>query len=211
MAVTEREALNRVRIARAALELTDEVGLPGLSMRKLGAALGVEAMSLYHHVANKDDLLDAVLEQLYLDIELPTHLPDDDWETAVRLGLKAFLDVLIGHPAALELFSMRPAPSTEAFDVLFWAFTRFQNVGLGLVEANHALHFAVSFVMGFAAAETGSMALMRSGKGGIDPADIDDPEVAASVREMQRVTGDEMFQSGLDAVVAGLRASYDLP
>ncbi len=210
MEATEREALTRARIAQAALELTDEVGLSGLSMRKLGATLGVEAMSLYHHVANKDDLLDALLEELYLNIQLPTQVPEDDWETALRVGLRAFHDVIISHPAALELFSSRAAPSTAAFNVLVWAFGRFEAVGLDTVTANHALHFAVSFVIGFSAAENGSMAQMRSG-GGLDADSIDDAEIAESVRLMQAMTSDEMFTSGLDTVVAGLRAKYDLP
>ncbi len=210
MVAVDRQGLTRKRIARAALELTDEVGLPALSMRKLGAALGVEAMSLYHHVANKDDLLDALLEELYLEIDLPTELPETDWEGALRVGLRAFHDVLVSHPAALELFSSRAAPSPEAFGVLLWAFQRFEAVGLDLVAANHALHFAVSFVIGFSAAENGSMAQVRRG-GGLDPASLEDEELAESVRLMQETSTDEMFQSGLDAVVAGLRASFKLP
>ena len=65
MTVTERAPLNRALIAETALSLIDERGLDQLSMRKLGAELGVEAMSLYNHVDNKDDLLDAVADRLY--------------------------------------------------------------------------------------------------------------------------------------------------
>ncbi len=76
MTVTERAPLNRALIAETALSLIDERGLDQLSMRKLGAELGVEAMSLYNHVDNKDDLLDAVADRLYeriLDIPLQAY------------------------------------------------------------------------------------------------------------------------------------------
>ncbi len=208
--VTQREGLSRAKIAEAALAMTDDVGLAGLSMRKLGASLGVEAMSLYHYVQNKDDLLDAVLERLYLEIELPHDTPESDWETAIRRGLRAFHDVLIGHPAAKELFSLRPAPTLEAFEVLTWSHGRFAAVGLDLAEANQALHFAVSFVMGFAATEMGSMAVVRSGAG-LDPDNAPTAQQADALRMMQDATTEEMFESGLAAVVAGLRSLYNLP
>ncbi len=201
--------MSREAIAARALDLTAEGGLSALSMRKLGAAFGVEAMSLYHYVKNKDDLLDAVLEQLYLEIELPTDLAEDDWEHAIRQGLHAFRVVLLGHPGALELFSSRSTPSAEAYGVLAWAWGRFEAVGLGIVEAHAALHFAVSFVMGFAANELGSLAQLRAG--GVDVSGIDDAAMADRVRTIQSISPDETFATGLDAVVAGLRSRFDLP
>ncbi len=197
-------------IARTALALTDEQGLAGLSMRKLGGLLGVEAMSLYHYVTNKDDLLDAVLDQLFAEIDLPRDVPDHDWETAIRDGLRAFRMVLIEHSGARELFSSRPAKSAAAFDVLAWSHQRFQLVGLDLVQSCHAFHFAVSFVMGHVATETGTMALVREGQG-IDPELIDNPTMRAVFVETRAVPSEEMFERGLDAVVAGLRALNGLP
>lgn len=205
-----RTGLSRDVIARAALELTDEVGLAGLSMRKLGAALGVEAMSLYHYVTNKDDLLDAILDCLYAEIALPRDLAEQDWEGGVRLGLQAFRRVLIDHPAALELFASRPAQSTAAFEVLLWAYGRFQNVGLDLHQSCHAVHFAVSFVMGHVGHELGAMALLRDGKGP-DPYSFAEPAARDFLLGTRDITSDQMFDSGLDLVVAGLRAAYHLP
>jgi len=210
MTTTTRPGLSREVIARAALTLTDEGGLGELSMRKLGTQLGVEAMSLYHYVKNKDDLLDAVLDGLYAEIDLPRDLPQHDWEAAVRGGLRSFHDVLVRHQAALELFSRRPAKSEEALDVLLWAYTRFTAVGLDVVQAQTALHFAVSFVIGHVGFELGTLALVRDGQG-IDPEDVHDPMAAEFIRESRNITSDHMFDTGLDAVVEGLRATYNLP
>lgn len=209
MSLVERPALSRDRIAAKAIELIDLNGLSGLSMRKLGAELGVEAMSLYHYVTNKSDLLDAVLDLLYAEIELPD-VADDDWESAIRLGLRSFNDVLMRHEAALELFSARQARSERAFNVLFWAHQRFQAVGLSMVDAHYALHFAVSFVMGHAASELGTMAQLRADEKA--PAgEIADPVLRAFVEEVGAINGPDMFSTGLDILVDGLRKRFDLP
>jgi AcrR family transcriptional regulator len=71
MATTRRKPLSRERILGAALELVDEQGIDALSMRKLGQSLGYEAMSLYNHVANKDDLLDGILDLVLAEMEPP--------------------------------------------------------------------------------------------------------------------------------------------
>jgi AcrR family transcriptional regulator len=210
MTTPVRTALSREVIARTALSLTDSQGLAGLSMRKLGSLLGVEAMSLYHYVTNKDDLLDAVLDCLYAEIELPFDVPDQDWETAVRLGLRSFRSVLTRHPAALELFASRPARGMAAFEVLVHSHGRFQTVGLDVGQACKALHFAVSFVMGHVACELGTLALLRDGQGP-DPAAFDDPAIAEFLIKTRSITSDEMFDSGLEAVVGGLRSAYHLP
>lgn len=208
MNAEDRPALSRDRIAATALQLIDANGLGGLSMRKLGAELGVEAMSLYHYVTNKSDLLDAVTDHLYSEIELPD-VDDADWESAIRLGLRSFRNVLVRHEAALELFSSRQAPSEHGIHVLYWAHQRFVKVGLTVDEAHSALHFAVSFVMGHAATELGG--LTASAAPAKPPAAIDDPEMADFFAHVERITTDDVFDAGLEMVVAGLRHRYQLP
>jgi AcrR family transcriptional regulator len=208
--VVERPPLSRDRIAEAALDLIDQEGLSGLSMRKLGAQLGVEAMSLYHYVRNKDDLLDAVLDRLYREIDLPA-VEDEDWERTIRAGVHSFRDVLLRHPAALELFAVRPARSPESFSVLFWAYGRFRAFGLDLADANAALHFVVSFVMGHVWSQHGTLASLAATD---DSADIGfelSDEEARFLEHCRDVPADTLFETGLDTVVAGLRARYDLP
>lgn len=211
MPVVARTNLSRELIARTALAMTDEVGLAGLSMRKLGSELGVEAMSLYHYVENKADLLDAILACLFAEIDLPVDVSEHDWESAIRRGMLAFRDVLIGHQGALELFSSRPATGQAAFDVVRWSCGRFEAVGLDIVESSHALHFAVSFVMGHVASEQGAMTISRDPDRQDDLVVGSDPETAEFIRKTRVIQPDEMFVSGLDAVVAGLRAMYHLP
>jgi AcrR family transcriptional regulator len=205
-----RAALSRELIARTALALTDEGGLTSLSMRKLGSELGVEAMSLYHYVDNKDDLLDAMLDCLYAEVELPIDVPGDDWERLMRLGFSSFHDVLVRHPAALGLFATRPAKSEAALSVLMWSYGRLHAVGLDVEEACHAFHFAVSFVMGHVANELGVMALVTDG-GGIDLAGVTDAALKTMLECRRTITSEAMFAAGLDMMVAGLRAQYNLP
>ena len=98
MTVTEREPLSRPRVAAAALALIDERGLEQLSMRKLGAELGGEAMSLYNHVANKDDLLRAVADLLYERILDDYGTPTGDWRAQARAMAGSYVSVAAAHP-----------------------------------------------------------------------------------------------------------------
>ena len=209
MSTDGRQTLSRELIAATALRLTDEVGLSGLSMRKLGSELGVEAMSLYHYVDSKDDLLDAVLDRLYCEIDLPRHLADDQWEQAIRCGLRAFHEVLLRHPAAVELFTARPARSRAAFEVLHWAYQRFEIMGLSPAEASVAFRFAVSYVMGHSANELGMSAVIH-GDDGVEVIGVADPEHRQFLIEHSKLTSAQHFEAGLDLVVTGLQATYDL-
>lgn len=209
MATGDRRHLSRDVVAATALQLTDGDGLDGLSMRKLGAELGVEAMSLYHYVDSKDDLLDAVLDRLYAEIALPRDLPDDAWEDAVRGGLRAFHQVLVDHPAALALFSSRPVRSVAALDVVYWSYRRFELMGLGPNDSIDAFRFVVSFVMGHTAQEVGSLAVDEDDEP--DFGDVDDPKVAEFVMHIRAREEDDLFNAGLDLVIAGLKARFDLP
>jgi len=167
-------------------------------------------MSLYHYVDNKDDLLDAMLDSLYAEIELPVDVPDEDWESAIRRGLHSFHDVLVRHPAALELFASRPGKSEHSLRILLWCYGRFQSVGLDVAQSVKALHFGVSFVMGHVASELGAMASIAAGDG-IDLEAIEDRALAELITQRRTVTSGQMFNAGLEAVVAGLRAAFELP
>jgi AcrR family transcriptional regulator len=96
-----RGPLSRDRVLRAAIAIADEAGVGALSMRKLGQALGVEAMSLYNHVANKDDILNGIVEIVEGGIELPS--PGIDWKAALRETAISAHDVFERHPWAASL------------------------------------------------------------------------------------------------------------
>src|SRR3954464_4945509 len=90
-----RRPLTRSLVLEAAVALADESGSESLSMRKLGEAVGVEAMSLYHHVANKDDLLDGMIDVVFGEIELPSDC--GDWMGAMRQRALSARRVLARH------------------------------------------------------------------------------------------------------------------
>lgn len=211
MAATDRATLTRERIAATALELTDTDGLDGLSMRKLGSALGVEAMSLYHYVENKEDLLNAIVDKLYGEIDLPTDIPGDDWETAFRQGLRSFHEVLLRHRAALELFTTQRASSENGLAVMGWAFDRCRMAGLTPLQAANTFHLCVAFVIGHAASELGMMSRPE-----ISPEEkrvIEkgmSPEFLAFLDHNDTAERAEMFDFGLEMLFTSLAARFGL-
>jgi AcrR family transcriptional regulator len=106
-----RLPLSRDRILRAALDLVDEQGIDSLTMRLLGQRLGFEAMSLYNHVTNKDDVLDGILDLVLDESEPPS--PDGDWDAAVRTSAISVHEALRRHPWSCALLispgRIRPA------------------------------------------------------------------------------------------------------
>src|ERR1700712_1444475 len=95
----QRIPLTRERVLHAAVALADESGSESLSMRKLGEAVGVEAMSLYHHVASKDDLLDGMIDVVFGEIALPSN--GEDWKQAMRRRALSARRVLSRHGWAI--------------------------------------------------------------------------------------------------------------
>lgn len=93
--------LNRERVLRGAVEFADANGLDSLTMRGLGEALGVEGMALYKHVANKNDLLEGMVDLVLMEVELPP--PREEWKSALRQGAISTLKVLLRHPWAPQL------------------------------------------------------------------------------------------------------------
>src|SRR3954465_10590401 len=94
-----RTPLNRERVLRAALALADHGGYESLTMRNLAKELGVEAMSLYNHVANKDDLLDGMIDVVFGEIDAPA--PGGDWKAELRKRAVSTRDTLRRHPWAV--------------------------------------------------------------------------------------------------------------
>ena len=113
MAADRSRRLSRRRVLRAALNLIDREGLDALSMRKLGGALGVEAMALYRHVPNKDALLDGVVELLTADIEIPRS-GSAPWPEAMRLVVRSYRELAHAHPHAFPLIALRPLATPGA-------------------------------------------------------------------------------------------------
>lgn len=104
----QHAGLSTRAILRAAIDLADREGLAALSMRRLGAELGVEAMALYHHFPNKDALLDRIVEELATETPVP-RFDGADWRDGLRSYTRAQLDILATHPNLVPLVLSRPA------------------------------------------------------------------------------------------------------
>jgi AcrR family transcriptional regulator len=111
-APSARVPLSRERIVSAALDFIDANGLPGLTMRRLGQQLGVEAMALYRYLPSKEDLLDAVVESLVADVradEVVIDAPEDGWQDFLQRLAHGVRRVALAHPKAFPLVASRPA------------------------------------------------------------------------------------------------------
>jgi AcrR family transcriptional regulator len=147
-----RTPLTRERILAAALGLADRDGLDGLSMRTVGRALGVEAMSLYRHVANKDDLLDGLVDLVFAEIELPP--PGIDWEAAMRGRAVAVREALRRHPWAIALMESRVRPGPANLRHHDAVLAVLLGAGFTAATATRAYNLIDSYVYGFALQET---------------------------------------------------------
>jgi AcrR family transcriptional regulator len=146
-----RARLNRERVLQTAIRLADEEGIEKLSMRRLGEGLGVEAMSLYNHVSNKEDLLNGMIDTLYGEIELPSH--DDDWKTALRKRSVSVRDVLLRHPWANGLMDSASSPGPGTLRHHDRVLGTFRNGGFSLAMTAHAFSALDSYVYGYAKQE----------------------------------------------------------
>jgi TetR/AcrR family transcriptional regulator, tetracycline repressor protein len=148
--------LTRERVCRAALELVDSEGKEALSMRRLGARLGVEAMSLYRHVRNKDDLLDALQAAILggLGGALPA---DGDWRTRLRGLAEGLRDALLEHPNVIPILATRPVRAPEALMPIVSAWMALEREGFSGDDARKAVIavgvFTIGHVLGEASAE----------------------------------------------------------
>jgi AcrR family transcriptional regulator len=146
-----REPLNRDQVLRAAVALADHHGIGALSMRKLGQVLGVEAMSLYNHVASKSDLLDGMIDIVFGEIGLPDG--DSGWKQAMRQRAILARDALRRHPWAIGLMESRrsPGPATlRHHDAVLGCLRR---AGFPVDLTAHAYSLLDSYIYGFALQE----------------------------------------------------------
>ncbi len=144
----QRMPLTRERVLRTAVDLADAHGLESLSMRTLGRALGVEAMSLYNHVANKDDLLDGVADIVVGEIEVPEN--GFDWKAAMRRRAISARAMLARHPWAGGLMESRTTPSPTRLRYPEAVVGSLRAAGFSVEMAVHAFFTLDSYIYGFA-------------------------------------------------------------
>jgi AcrR family transcriptional regulator len=208
-----REPLSRQRIVRAALRIMDAEGLEAVTMRRIGRELGVEAMSLYNHVLDKDDILNSICEEVMAEFRNPQA---EHWTEAARLGAHEYRRLLLAHPNVLTLMTERKAPFTnpESLRVYEFALDLFRTAGLSPSDSLMAFHAFGGYILGYVTMELGAIL------GGPD-----DEEHARAHREMGRMVEtedlprlqealpyladcdfEEQFDFGLDLLIEGIRA-----
>jgi AcrR family transcriptional regulator len=143
-----RVPLSRERVLRTAIALADQGGVESLTMRRLGQELGVEAMSLYNHVANKDDMLDGMVDVVFSEIGLPPR--DVDWRAAMRDRAISARDVLTRHPWAIGLMDSRSTPGTATLRHHDAVIASLRGAGFSIELAAHAFSLLDSYIYGFA-------------------------------------------------------------
>jgi AcrR family transcriptional regulator len=143
-----RGRLSRDRVVRAAVGLADTGGLESLTMRRLGEELGVEAMSLYKHVANKDDLLDGMVDLVFAEIELPSG--STDWRTAMRRRALSVRAALTRHPWATPLMQSRTAPGPATLHHHDTVIGTLRGAGFPVALTAHAFSALDAYIYGFA-------------------------------------------------------------
>lgn len=147
-----RTALSKERIVAAAAAVADRGGIGAVSMRSVATELGVEAMSLYHHVANKNALMDSLADWAFEQISAPG--VDDPWRTAMANRAQSARSVLVQHPWALGMIEARPRPGTPLLRNFDRVFGCLLNSGFSASLATHLFSAVDAYVYGFALTES---------------------------------------------------------
>jgi AcrR family transcriptional regulator len=210
--------VTRQRVLGAAVALADASGIESLTMRRLGDELGVEAMSLYNHVANKDDVLDGMVDLVFSEIGLPSS--GTDWKTAMRQRAVSAREVLSRHRWAIGLTESRATPGPATMRHHDAVIATLRRAGFSVEMTAHAFSVLDSYIYGFAL-QAASLPL-------------DAGEVTAEVAQMVRAQlaadeyphltefatghvlqpgydyGDE-YEFGLDLILDGLESALHTP
>ena len=165
-----RVPLSRDRVLRAAVALADVTGIESLNMRGLAAELGVVPMALYKHVANKDQLLDGMVDVIVGEIQPP--VSGSDWKSDVRRRILSARRALLRHPWASRVIESRAAPSPVVLAYLDSVIGMFRTGGFSVDLTHHAMHALGSRMWGF------TQELFK------DPPSVDPEDQAVMLREM---------------------------
>ena len=202
----ERIPLTRERVLRAAIEIVDQEGVEALSMRRLGAELGVEAMSLYNHVPNKAAVLDGIVETVISDIELPDDITD--WKECTRHISRSYRKVALAHPNVVPLISMRPFNTIASIRPVETGFEILRQAGFDPKSTLHAFRTLAGFTTGYSLAESGSFFGEMNDETHLSPDDLPAEEFPRINEVAPYLTSDhdEEFEFALDVLITGLEA-----
>ena len=209
----QRERLTRERVVRAALLIMDEEGLEAVTMRRVGRELGVEAMSLYNHVRDKEDLLDGITEAVLAEFRWdPT---TDEWMELGRAAAREWRRVVRAHPNVIRLMIERkhPLTSAEALRPVEIALDLFRRAGLSERDTANAFQAFGGYIFGVVMMELGNLAPGRSASweglqapGVAGSLATDFPRLAEMLPWMMECDPEATFELGLDLLLEGIRA-----
>ena len=214
--VKPRIPLNRQRIFRAAVHVADERGIESLTMRTLGEELRVEAMSLYHYVANKDELLDGLVDLIYGEIELPSG--EADWKSAIRRVATSAHQALSRHRWAITLMQSRTRPGPASLRNRDSVLRTFREAGFSIKQATHAFSVLDSYISGFALQQLAmpfesSEELTKAAESILAQFPADQyPYLAETITEHVTKSGydySDEFDVGLDLILDGIERLRD--
>ena len=206
-----RNTLSRPRVVEAGLALVDSEGLEALTMPALAARLGVGTMSLYRHVADKDDLLEAMAASVLGGVRVPPG-PPDDWEGRVVGYLRSLRAEALRHPALARILADRGLTVAPVFDQLEEVHGILRTAGFSDIDAVRTFYSLLTYVFGFLLWELPRVHLQPSASyeaawaealDGLDPGTY--PNLTALRAELATSASDDQFQFGLGRLVASLR------
>lgn len=210
--LAQRAPLSRERVLRAAMELVDGEGIGALSMRRLAAQLGVEAMSLYYHVKNKEDILSGIVDLALNEIELPTG--GADWKAAVQASSISYHDTLRRHPWVTSLPASGEA-SLAQLQYMDALLKRLREAGLSAELTHHAYHSLESYVVGSAlwlARIPPKEKLDVLAQDVLRQLPVDDyPDLVLHIRQhlSGETRGMRFFEFGLDLILNGIERLHE--
>lgn len=209
----ERLPLSRERVLAAAMVLADGGGIESLTMRKLANALDVEAMSLYHHVANKDDILDGMLDVVAAEINLADA---GDWKATTRHRAISAQATLLAHPWASMLWVSRSGLGPARMEYMDTALRTFRTGGLDEELVHHAYHVVENHIVGYSmqavsfSFDMGNLGNLADEFLGTMPADVY-PDLALHVAQHIEPPGESdetEFEFGLRLILDGIEQIY---
>ena len=192
--------LSRQAILAAALELLDREGADALTMRRLGSELGVEAMSLYRHVQDRDELLEGLAD--FLATELEPRRGEVEWPDALRTFAGELRALARRHPAAFSLVGMRVLATPYVLRPIEEVLASLRSGGFTPARAILAYRLVSSYARGYALAELSGFAIE------VAP-DAPLPAVRALGRRLASEPTESSFRAGLETIIAGLRAQLE--
>jgi AcrR family transcriptional regulator len=201
----KRRPLSRRRVLEAAVGFADREGLDALSMRRLGADLGVEAMALYNHVPNKDALLDGMVEVLLGELEVPPE--EAGWEERVRDAYRGFRRLARRHPNVFPLLVLRPPDTMDGVWLVEEFLKTMRGAGFDAATALYAFRTLSAYATGYAMAEIRGFAMEPGGgRDGAAALPLDEfPNIAEVGEKLDGMDRDAEFEFGLDLILGGLR------